>query len=161
MSGSDTAPPDASADASSAGTPAAAAGADRVSEGAGDEVAAVAQEGADSDRADEPGGEHDGELADVVSALGQLHKMSAPDSLGRDVEETIRRRSAGRFFGRKAFGDRVPFEVLAVIALILGLVIFALLRSSATGSLRYDSPPEEPNIAPGARDVLPRPPPAQ
>lgn len=96
------------------------------------------------------------ELQETVAALSGLHKMSAPPSFEDEVQETIRRRSAGRFFGRKAFGDRVPFELLAILALVLGLVIFSLIRSSQTGSLRYDAPPEQPTIAPGARDVVPQ-----
>ena len=95
------------------------------------------------------------ELERAVSALAGLHKMSAPQHFEHEVEETIRRRSAGRFFGRKAFGDRVPFELLAILALGVGLVIFFLIRSSQTGSLRYDTQPEQPRIAPGARDVVP------
>lgn len=101
------------------------------------------------------------EFQEAVSALAGLHKMSAPQHFEHEVEETIRRRSAGRFFGRKAFGDRVPFELLALFVLGLGLVIFFLIRSSRTGSLRYDERPEQPHIAPGARDVVPHPGPKQ
>jgi anti-sigma factor RsiW len=97
------------------------------------------------------------ELRDTVSALSGLHRMGAPQHFERGVEETIRRRSQGRFFGRKTFGDRVPLELIAVIVLVLGLVAFFLLWSSHTGSLRYDRPPPEPRIAPGAKDVLPQP----
>jgi anti-sigma factor RsiW len=96
------------------------------------------------------------ELEGMVSALSGLHRMSAPQRFDREVQETIRRRSAGRFFGRKAFGDRVPFELLAILVLALGLAIFFLIRSSRTGSLRYDATPEQPYIAPGARDVVPQ-----
>ena len=98
------------------------------------------------------------ELRETMGALSELHKMSAPQSFNRDVAETIRRRSGGRFFGRRAFGDRIPFELLAIIVLALGLAIYVLLRSSSTGSLRYEKKPEKPTIAPGAKDVLPRPP---
>jgi hypothetical protein len=93
---------------------------------------------------------------DYEPALARLHKMSAPHGFAADVEETIRRRSAGRFFGRKAFGDRVPFEVLAIVVLVIGLAVFFLIRSSQTGSLRYEKQPEAPEIAPGARDVVPQ-----
>lgn len=97
------------------------------------------------------------DFKETVGALSGLHKMSAPQRFERSVEERINRRSGGRFFGRKAFGDRVPFELLAVIALILGLAIFFLIRSSGTGSLRYDTEPEKPHVAPGAREALPQP----
>ena len=93
----------------------------------------------------------------TVGALSGLHKMSAPDKFEAEVADKIRRRSGGRFFGRKAFGDRVPFEVLAILAIVVGLVIFFLIRSSGTGSLRYDRQPDKPEVAPGAHDVIPRP----
>jgi type VI protein secretion system component VasF len=99
--------------------------------------------------ADLPGEEYE-------QAMAKLHKMSAPHTFADDVEETIRRRSAGRFFGRKAFGDRVPFEVLAIVALALGLAVFLLIRSSQTGSLRYETQPEAPSIDSRARDVVPQ-----
>lgn len=102
---------------------------------------------------------HD-ELREAVAALSGLHRMGAPQHFERELEETIRRRSRGRFFGHKALGDRVPLELIAVLVLAIGLGIFFLLWSSQTGSLRYEEPPEEPQIAPGARDVLPQPPPA-
>lgn len=97
------------------------------------------------------------ELCEAMSALSGLHKMSAPQNFEHEVEETIRRRSAGRFFGRKAFGDRVPFELLAILVLVLGLAAFFLIRSSQTGSLRYEEPREEPQIDPASRDVVPQP----
>lgn len=96
------------------------------------------------------------QLETMVGALSGLHKMSAPQHFESGVQETIRRRSAGRFFGRKAFGDRIPFELLAILVLVTGLIIFFLIRSSRTGSLRYDTPPAQPYIAPGARDVVPQ-----
>jgi anti-sigma factor RsiW len=97
------------------------------------------------------------ELRDAMTALSGLHRMGAPQHFEREVEETIRRRSRGRFFGRKTFGDRVPLELIAVIVLAAGLGIFYLIWSSQTGSLRYEKPAQEPQIAPGARDVLPQP----
>jgi anti-sigma factor RsiW len=97
------------------------------------------------------------ELRDTLTALSGLHRMGAPQHFEREVEETIRRRSRGRFFGRKTFGDRVPLELIAVIVLVVGLAVAAVLWSSQTGSLRYEKPPREPEIAPGAREVLPQP----
>ncbi|WP_428264419.1 anti-sigma factor family protein [Haliangium sp.] len=97
------------------------------------------------------------EFRETMSMLSGLHKMAAPQDFERDVEETIRRRSAGRFFGRRAFGDRVPYELLAILVLVVGVAIFFLLRGSQTGSLRYDKPREAPQIAPGAREVIPQP----
>jgi anti-sigma factor RsiW len=95
------------------------------------------------------------EFRETVSALSVLHKMGAPQHFEREVEETIHRRSRGRFFGRKTFGDRVPFKLIAVLVLAFGLLLYSLLWTSRTGSLRYVKPPEEPKIAPDAK--LPKP----
>lgn len=93
------------------------------------------------------------ELRRTLHALSGLHKLAAPPTLPTDVAETIHRRSGGRFFGRRAFGDRVPFEVLGLLALAIGVAIYLVLRSSTTGALRLD-PPADP---PPAETVVPRP----
>ena len=66
---------------------------------------------------------------------------SAPASFAQEVTSTIHARSAGRFFARKTLGDKVPFGVLLVIALLgLGVIAY-VMWSSSTGSLRVDPPP--------------------
>lgn len=92
-----------------------------------------------------------------LEELSGLHKMAAPDRFEATVTETIRRRSGGRFFGPKRFGDRVPFVLLAVVALLLGILAFAVLRSSDTGSLRYHKKPNKPAVHPDAPEQMPRP----
>jgi hypothetical protein len=106
---------------------------------------------------DERAASEDGDADELRRALSGLHRMPAPDKFGVEVEETIRRRSAGRFFGRKAFGDRVPFAVIGLLVIALGLIIFFLLRCSDTGSLRYDRRPEPPRVHPEAKDQMPTP----
>lgn len=97
-------------------------------------------------------------VKETVNALSGLHKIPAPPHFERDVAETIRRRSGGRFFGRRAFGDRVPLELLAILALGLGLALYFLLRTSDTGSLRpFDRGSQRPETGDEARDVAPRP----
>lgn len=68
-------------------------------------------------------------------ALSGLQKARAPDSFAQDVTAAIAKRSAGRFFGRRTFGDRVPFGALAIAALVAILAIGYLLWSSGDGSL--------------------------
>src|SRR5688572_15981806 len=63
-------------------------------------------------------------------------KAAAPATFTTDVTDTIRRRSAGRFFGRRTLGDRVPFGVLLVIALVVAVAVAAVLWTSSTGSLK-------------------------
>jgi hypothetical protein len=85
---------------------------------------------------------HD-EMVEAKKAISGIRKAKAPETFVEDVTSTIHKRSAGRFFARKTFGDRVPFGVLLVIAAIaLGLVAY-LMRSSPTGSLKVDKPPAE------------------
>lgn len=78
---------------------------------------------------------HD-ELVQTRRLIAQMPKAVAPPTFSTDVTSTIHSRSAGRFFGRRSFGDRVPFGVLAALTAI-GLAIIAyLMWSSDTGSLR-------------------------
>jgi hypothetical protein len=102
----------------------------------------------------EPKTEDDEELA--IAELSRVTKVPAPQRFEDLVTDTIRRRSGGRFFGPKKLGDRVPFLLLAIIAMILGLIVFFGIRASDTGSLRYKKqapkpPPSE------VRQVVPRP----
>jgi anti-sigma factor RsiW len=103
------------------------------------------------------------ELKDELEAMREdqkklksLNKTPAPEELGQKVEEIIHRRSAGRFFGRRAFGDRVPFGWLLVGALILIAVIFFALYQSPTGSLKgeHENAPRPSNEA---RESIPKP----
>jgi anti-sigma factor RsiW len=96
------------------------------------------------------------ETREAQKALRSLNKTPAPDDLGHKVEDIIHRRSAGRFFGRRAFGDRIPFSYLLIVALIaLGLLVY-FLKSSSTGSLRRDRP-DSPRPPPGAQEIVPKP----
>ncbi|MBP8807471.1 MAG: zf-HC2 domain-containing protein [Kofleriaceae bacterium] len=93
------------------------------------------------------------ELRASVGALKSLPPTAAPPDLGKSVEERIHRRSAGRFFARRTLGDRVPFGVLLIVALIALVILLAVLWSSPTGSLKRPppAPPEPP-----AESLLPR-----
>jgi anti-sigma factor RsiW len=64
----------------------------------------------------------------AVGALSGLGRIAAPRDFDDHVAETIHRRSAGKFFGRRAFGDRVPFELLAVLALAVVAAVYWLVR---------------------------------
>ena len=78
---------------------------------------------------------HD-EMIETRKALSGMQKARLPPSFAQDVTSTIHKRSAGRFFGRRTFGDRVPFSALLVIA-VLGLCAIAyFLWASETGSLK-------------------------
>ena len=78
---------------------------------------------------------HD-EMVEARNALSGLRKARAPETFSQDVTNTIHKRSAGRFFGRKTLGDRVPFGALLIVALLgLGVIAY-IMWSSQTGSLK-------------------------
>jgi len=78
------------------------------------------------------------ELTETRKFLSGMRKAHAPSNFSDGVAETIHKRSAGRFFGRRTLGDRVPFGALVAVALA-GLVVIAyVLWSSSTGSLKVD-----------------------
>lgn len=83
------------------------------------------------------------------SALSGLQKARAPATFAEDVTETIHKRSQGRFFGRRTFGDRVPVVPLLVVAMAIILAIAYVLWTSETGSLKVhrDAPPTRPGSA--------------
>jgi hypothetical protein len=73
---------------------------------------------------------------EVRKALSGLQKARAPETFAQDVTSTIHKRSAGRFFARRTFGDRVPFGALAIAAVLGICVIGYLMWASQTGSLK-------------------------
>jgi len=93
------------------------------------------------------------ELTETRQFLSGLQKAHARPEFAEDVASKIHQRSAGRFFGRRTFGDRVPFGVLIVVALAGLLVLGYILWSSSTGSLKVDrsrepAAPRAPAVAP-------------
>lgn len=88
--------------------------------------------------------------------LKSLNKTPAPEELGKKVEDIIHRRSAGRFFGRRAFGDRIPFGYILILALVVLLAIWFAIWSNSTGSLRSDHK-NVPHPSNEARDSIPKP----
>jgi anti-sigma factor RsiW len=95
---------------------------------------------------------------EAVSALSGLRKSRAPRDLSDRVADTIHRRSAGRFFGRRAFGDRIPYQLFAGIGLVLLVALYLVLRWSGTGTVhdtlqRHEAPP----IPDEARQAVPQP----
>src|SRR5690349_17524211 len=81
------------------------------------------------------------ELVETREALSGLQKAHAPSSFVEDVTSTIHKRSAGKFFGRRTLGDRVPFGVLLVVALVILIPIAYFMWASSTGSLKRETEP--------------------
>jgi hypothetical protein len=80
------------------------------------------------EKKDREGGEED---ADRISLRG-LSPISAPVDLTRTVPDLIRRRSRGRFFGRKRLSDRLPLEWMSLGMLLLLGAIYAALKLLST-----------------------------
>jgi hypothetical protein len=89
-----------------------------------------------------PQPDEDEKLKSGLHALKAAPSVATPDNFTANVTETIHRRSAGRFFARRTFGDRIPFGIVLIVALVIALGIAAVLWTSSTGSLkvRRDKP---------------------
>ena len=95
---------------------------------------------------------HD-EMVEARKFLSGMQKARAPSTFATDVTSTIHKRSRGRFFGRRTVGDKMPFGVFVVIA-VLGLAAISyLMWSSETGSLkrtpdRHEQPHQTDKLVP-------------
>lgn len=94
------------------------------------------------------------ELRETRDALSGLQKARAPVKFDEDVTSTIHKRSAGRFFAKRTFGDRIPLGVLLIVGVIAIVIIGAILWSSPTGSLKRDKHGAEPA---GSGELVPKP----
>ena len=82
---------------------------------------------------------HD-EMVEASKMISGMRKAKAPepDKFVEDVTGTIHKRSGGAFFARRTLGDRVPFGIILIVAIVALIVIAVLMRSSSTGSLKVD-----------------------
>lgn len=87
--------------------------------------------------------------------LRALRAAAPPPAFTEGVTATIHQRSAGRFFGRRTLGDRLPLGWLLAIALVVLLVVFAVVWSSPTGSLSLRRPPDTTAPRGSASDLAP------
>ena len=74
------------------------------------------------------------ELRTAVASLGKL-KQGAPATFLSDVQNQIRVRSKGRFFGKRwlLFG-RIPFEWVSLVMILAMLAYYiVMMQSSPTG----------------------------
>jgi len=90
------------------------------------------------------------ETRKVAGTLSGLQKARLPATFAQDVTATIHKRSAGRFFARRTLGDRVPFGVLAIVALLAIAAMGYLMWASQTGSLAPSRDPEPAHHGSGA-----------
>lgn len=98
------------------------------------------------------------ELERALEAVSGLGKIGAPADFEKQVESTIERRSAGRFFGGRKLTDRLPLTIIALVAIAISVALYLWLRSSETGSLKRTPKGEHHQpVKPEVRDVLPQP----
>ena len=97
------------------------------------------------------------ELVETRQALSGMQKARAPSSFAQEVTSTIHKRSAGRFFGRRTLGDRVPFGALVIVAVLVVIAVAYLMWSSQTGSLRVDHERARPAGSAGSAELVPKP----
>ena len=86
---------------------------------------------------------HD-EMVEARKMISGMRKAKPPETFVEDVTGTINKRSGGAFFGRRTLGDRVPFFMIFIVAIVALAVIFFLMRSSSTGSLKVDKKHDTP-----------------
>lgn len=97
------------------------------------------------------------ELVETRKALSGMQKARAPSSFAQEVTSTIHKRSAGRFFGRRTLGDRVPFGALVILAVVVVVAVAYLMWSSQTGSLRVDHERARSAGSAGSAELVPKP----
>jgi len=97
------------------------------------------------------------EFREALDAISGLHPIPAPPDFPEQVAGTIRRRSGGRFFGRRAFGDRVPYELIAVVALLLAAAVVLMFRFGGTVHDSLKSTTEPTESPDKARQAMPTP----
>ena len=97
------------------------------------------------------------ELRETRDALSGMQRARAPATFAQEVTSTIHKRSAGRFFARKTLGDRVPFGVLLIVALVALGAIAYVMWSSPTGSLARHGHGEPGERGSANTELVPRP----
>ncbi len=97
------------------------------------------------------------EMLEARNALSGLQKARAPEQFTDHVTETISQRSAGRFFGRRTLGDRVPFGVLLIVALLVLGVLAYVWWSSPTGSLERRTDKATPRPPAAGSEIVDKP----
>lgn len=97
---------------------------------------------------------HD-ELVEQREFLSGMQKARAPVTFAQDITTKMNKRSGGRLFARRGFGDGGLFAIVAVAA-VLGLIVIAwMMWSSSTGSLKSDKKPT--NDTSGSAQIAPKP----
>jgi anti-sigma factor RsiW len=95
------------------------------------------------------------EMVETRKLISGMHKARAPESFAQDVTATIHKRSAGRFFGARTFGDRVPVGAIVIVALVLVGILAYVMWSSQTGSLERNRDQGAPHD--DTQQIVPKP----
>ena len=71
----------------------------------------------------------------TMVALSGLAATDAPPDFVASVRDQVRKRSRGRFFGSRRMTDRIPFETLSVVMLIVLLCLYLVLHAMQPGTI--------------------------
>jgi len=66
-------------------------------------------------------------LRETLNSLSGLKRLPPPNEFANRVASTIHRRSRGRFFGDEPFFNRVPFEWISFVVIVLLLVAYLFM----------------------------------
>lgn len=90
----------------------------------------------------------------VLASMGKHEKHSG---FGERVSAEIHNRSGGRFFGRRGFGDKIPFELLTIVVLVLAFLLTMVLRNSDFGYLDFSTESDEAKSEHVDQNIGPKP----
>ena len=99
------------------------------------------------------------EFVNIMSGLRTLPFEFAPDDFVDKVESRIRRRSNGRFFAESLlYSSRVPYEVIALVMMVVMAAAWMLMESPRDSGLRTADltiDKSAPNQGNGAKETPP------
>jgi len=68
---------------------------------------------------------------ETLRSLSGLRPLPPPDNFAGKVQQRIHRRSRGRFFGAERLVNRIPFEWVSFVIIILMLFLYMLMMEQA------------------------------
>jgi anti-sigma factor RsiW len=77
-------------------------------------------------------------LRKTLRGLAGLPPVPPPDQFARKVQQRIRRRSRGRFFGQESWLTRIPFEWISFVIIILMLLMYFMVIQEQVTRVKPD-----------------------
>jgi anti-sigma factor RsiW len=97
-------------------------------------------------------------LKKTLSSLAGLAPVPPPQDFGRKVQQRIKRRSRGRFFPDEHWIQRVPWEWISFVIIMLMLVMYYMLIQAQAPQVKPEQAPtsqpsSQPTSAPASQPV--------